>query len=53
VLTQLPGDSWYLKVTSNLQSRRQLDPKHEGYSLETDELLRFRGGMYIHENGDI
>jgi hypothetical protein len=22
VLTQLPGDSWYLKVTSNLQSRR-------------------------------
>jgi hypothetical protein len=22
VLTQLPGDSWYLKVTSNLQSGR-------------------------------
>ena len=36
VLTQLPGDSWYLKVTSNLQSGRQLDPKYEGYSLEAD-----------------
>jgi hypothetical protein len=53
VLTQLQGDSWYLKVTSNLQSGRQLDPKYEGYSLETDRLLRYRGRMYIPENGDI
>ena len=53
VLTQLPGDSWYLKVTSNLQSGRQLDPKYEGYSLETDGLLRYQGRMYIPENGDI
>ena len=41
VLTQLQGDSWYLKVTSNLQSGRQLNPKYEGYSLETDKLLRY------------
>jgi hypothetical protein len=53
VLTQLQGDSWYLKVTSNLQSGRQLDPKYEGYSLEVDKLLRYRGRMYIPENGDI
>jgi hypothetical protein len=53
VLTQLQGDSWYLKVTSNLQSGRQLDPKYEGYSLEADRLLRYRGRMYIPENGDI
>jgi hypothetical protein len=53
VLTQLPGDSWYLKVTSNLQSGRQLDPKYEGYSLEIDGLLRYQGRMYIPENGDI
>ena len=33
VLTQLLEDSWYLKVTSNLQRGRQLDPKYEGYSL--------------------
>ena len=32
---------------------RQLGPKYEGYSLETDGLLRYRGRMYIHENGDI
>jgi ribonuclease HI len=30
VLTQLLGDSWYLKVTSNLQSGRWIDPKYEG-----------------------
>jgi hypothetical protein len=53
VLTQLQGDSWYLKVTSNLQSGRQLDPKYEGYSLEADRLLRYQGRMYIPENGDI
>jgi hypothetical protein len=53
VLEQLQGDSWYLKVTSNLQSGRQLVPKYEGYSLETDKLLRYRGRMYIPENGDI
>ena len=29
VLEQLQGDSWYLKVTSNLQSGKQLDPKYE------------------------
>jgi hypothetical protein len=33
-LMQLLGDSWYLKVTSNLQSGKKLDPKYEGYSLE-------------------
>jgi hypothetical protein len=53
VLTQLQGDSWYLEVTSNLQSGGQLDPKYEGYSLESDGLLRYRGRMYIHEDGDI
>ena len=45
VLTQLQGDSWYLKVTSNLQSGRQVNPKYEGYSLEADGLLRYRGRM--------
>jgi hypothetical protein len=53
VLAQLQRDSWYLKVTSNLQSRRQLYPKCEGYGLGTDGLLRYRGRMYIPENGDI
>jgi transposase InsO family protein len=33
--------------------QRQLDPKYEGYNLETDGLLRYRGRMYIPENGDI
>jgi hypothetical protein len=53
LLTQLQGDSWYLKVTSNLKSGRQLEPKYEGYSLEEDGLLRYRGRMYIPEDGDI
>jgi hypothetical protein len=53
VLTQLQGDSWYLEVTSNLQSGRKLDPKYEGYSLEANRLLRYQGRMYIHEDGDI
>jgi hypothetical protein len=39
VLTQLQGDNLYLKVTSNLQSGRQLDPNYEEYSLEIDGLL--------------
>jgi hypothetical protein len=53
VLTQLQGDSWYLTITSNLERGRQLDPKYEGYSLEANRLLRYRGRMYIPENGDI
>jgi hypothetical protein len=53
VLTQLLGDSWYLKVTSTLQSGRQLDPKYEGYNLEADGLLRYQGRMYIPKGGDI
>jgi hypothetical protein len=53
VLTQLLGDSWYLQVTSNLQSGRQIDPKYEGYNIETNGLLRYRGRMYIPENWDI
>jgi hypothetical protein len=53
VLTQLQEDSWYLKFTSNLQSGRQLDPKYERYCLEVEGLFRYRGRMYILENGDI
>jgi hypothetical protein len=53
VLTQLQGDSWYLKVTSNLQSGRQLDLKYEGYSFEADRLLIYQGRMYIPEDGNI
>jgi hypothetical protein len=53
VLTQLLGDSWYLHVTSNLQSWRQIDPKYEGYNLETNGLLRYRGRMYIPKIGNI
>ena len=41
VLLQIQGDSWYLEVTSNLQSGRLLDPKYKGYSLEADGLLRY------------
>jgi hypothetical protein len=36
-----------------IQSGRQLDPKYEGYILEVDRLLRYRGRMYIPENEDI
>jgi hypothetical protein len=53
VLMQLQEDSWYLEVTSNLQSGRQLDPKYEGYILEADGLLGYWGRMYIPESGDI
>jgi hypothetical protein len=53
VLAQLQGDSWYLEVTSKLESGMKLDPKYEGYSLEADKLLRYRGRMYIPEDGDI
>lgn len=53
VLGQLPGDSWYLKVTSTLQSGRKLDPKYERYSLEENGLLIYQGRMYILEGGDI
>jgi hypothetical protein len=41
VLMQRLGDYWYLKVTSNLQSGRQLDPKYERYILEIDGILRY------------
>jgi hypothetical protein len=53
VLTQLQGDSLYLKVTSNLQSGRQLNLMYQGYSLEEDGMLRYRGRMYIPEDGGI
>jgi hypothetical protein len=53
VLGKLLGDSWYLKVTSTLQSGRQLDPNYERYILEGDGLLRYQGRMYIPEGGDI
>jgi hypothetical protein len=53
VLGKRLGDSWYLKVTSTLQSGRQLDPKYEGYILEAYGLLRYQGRMYIPEGRDI
>eukprot|EP00253_Pinus_taeda_P005609 PITA_05609 len=47
VLEKLFEDSWYLKVISTIQTRKQIEPKFEGYVLEPDELLRFQGRMYI------
>jgi hypothetical protein len=53
VLGKLLGDSWYRKVTSTLQSGRQVDQKYEGYSMDVDGLLRYQIRMYILESGDI
>jgi hypothetical protein len=53
LLTQILGDSLYLKVTSNLQSGRKLDPTYEGYRLEEYGILRYQGRMYIPEGADI
>jgi hypothetical protein len=53
VLGQLLGDSWYLKVTSTLQSGRQVDQNYEGYILKADGLLRYQGRMYIPKGRDI
>jgi hypothetical protein len=52
VLGKLLGDSWYLNLTSTLQSGRQLNQKYEGYILEVDGLLIYQGRMYIPEGGD-
>jgi hypothetical protein len=53
VFGKLLRDSWYLKVTSTLQSERKLEPRYEGYSLEVDGLLRYQGRMYLPGGGDI
>ena len=53
VLEQLLGDSWYIKVTSDIQSGKKCESKYYGYHIEEDGLLRYQGRMYIPKEGGL
>ena len=47
MLQELPTNSWYQKVSREIDSGRPLEGKFLGYVLELDGLLRFLGRIYV------
>lgn len=53
VVEHLIRDNWYLKVRSNLDSKKPKELKFERYELEDDRILQFHERMYIPDNKDL
>ena len=47
------GETWYLKLTSGVQSSRKLESKYDGYYLEKYGFLWYQGRMHVPKEGDI
>jgi hypothetical protein len=50
ILTLQIDDDWYKEVKNNIGQYTMVVPRYEGYSLEYDGLLIFKGRIYIPPN---
>jgi hypothetical protein len=50
ILTLQHEDDWYTEVKDFIGQNTMMVPRYEGYSLDSDGLLRFRGQIYVPPN---
>ena len=53
ILEALPSDTWYHEVRTEIESRRTLEGRFLGYSLEFDGLLPHFVHIYVLVSGDL
>jgi hypothetical protein len=46
-------DDWYKEVKDNIRQDTMMIPRYEGYSLDSDELLRYNGRIYVPPNDEM
>ena len=47
VLTLQHDDDWYKEVKDFLERNTMMVPRYEGFTFDSDGLLRFRGRIYV------
>ena len=53
ILTLQRDDDWYTEVKDFIGQNTMIVPCYEGYSLDGDGLLRFRGRIYVPPNDEL
>jgi hypothetical protein len=53
ILTLQRDDDWYTEVKDFIGQNTMTVPRYEGYSLDSDGLLRFRGRIYVPPNDEL
>jgi hypothetical protein len=53
ILTIQRDDDWYTEVKDFIGQNNMMVPRYEGYSLDSDDLLRFRGQIYVPPNDEL
>jgi len=53
ILTLQHDDDWYKEVQDFIRQNTMIVPRYEGYSLDNDGLLRFRGRIYVPPNDEL
>ena len=53
ILQNLISDPWFLDVKLVIESGSTLEGRYEGYSISTNDLLIYRGRIYIPEVGEL
>jgi hypothetical protein len=53
ILTLQRDDEWYTKVKDFIGQNTMMVPRYEGYSFDSDNLLRFRGQIYVPPNDEL
>jgi hypothetical protein len=46
-------DEWYNEVKDNTGPETMMIPRYEGYYLDSDEILRYKGRIYVPPNGEL
>ena len=53
VLTLQLDDDWYKEVKNFLEQNTMMVPRYEGFTLDSDGLLRYRGRIYVPPNDEL
>jgi hypothetical protein len=53
ILTLHCDDDWYKEVKDFIGQNTMMVPRYEGYSFDSDGLLRFRSRIYIPPNDEL
>ena len=53
ILTLQRDDDWYIEVKDFIRQNTMMVPRYEGYSHDSDGLLRFRGRIYVPPNDEL
>jgi hypothetical protein len=53
ILSLQIDDDWYKKAKDNIEQDSMMIPKYDGYSLDSDGIIRYNGRIYVPPNDEL